>query len=152
MSQRIFIFSLAGHAYPVHEYPLSDQEQLLPFSSQIPHSVGMSLFSSIFAVILKVTSKSPRLQDTLTLLLRAAWLVLLGILVELISPLFRKPSLAPLLISCPGQLPQDHSPTAGQVSPDLTNSLPPGKLLFPSYLHSFLLRGTSTFPLNPYPT
>lgn len=65
---------------------------------------------------------------------------------------FRKPSLAPLLISCPGQLPQDHSPTAGQVSPDLTNSLPPGKVLFPSYLHPILLRGTSTFPLNPYPS
>lgn len=65
---------------------------------------------------------------------------------------FRKPSLAPLLISCPGQLPQDHSPTAGQVSPDLTNSLPSGKVLFPSYLHPILLRGTSTFPLNPYPS
>lgn len=65
---------------------------------------------------------------------------------------FRKPSLAPLLISCPGQLPQDHSPTAGQVSPELTNSLPPGKVLFPSYLHPILLRGTSTFPLNPYPS
>lgn len=55
-------------------------------------------------------------------------------------------------------LPQDHSPTPGQVSslpptpPHLSNSLPPGKLLFPSYLHPILLKGTCTFPLNPYPS
>lgn len=57
-----------------------------------------------------------------------------------------------MLVSTAGQLPQDHSPTPGQVSPALSNSLPPGKLLFPSYLHPISPKGTSTFPLNPYPT